>query len=47
MQEVLTLKQLAEHLQLSERTIYRLLERGELPGFKVGGHWRFRRAVVD
>jgi len=47
MQEVLTLKQLAEHLQLSERTIYRLLGRGELPGFKVGGHWRFRRAVVD
>ena len=45
--DVLTLKQLAEHLQLSERTVYRLLGRGELPGFKVGGHWRFRRAVVD
>ena len=30
---VLTLKQLAEHLQLSERTVYRLLGRGELPGF--------------
>jgi nitrogen PTS system EIIA component len=45
--EVLTLRQLAEHLQLSERTIYRLLGRGQLPGFKVGGHWRFRRAVVD
>lgn len=47
MSEVLTLKQLAEHLQLSERTIYRLLGRGQLPGFKVGGHWRFRRSVVD
>lgn len=47
MPDVLTLKQLAEHLQLSERTIYRLLGRGQLPGFKVGGHWRFRRAVVD
>ncbi len=47
MSDVLTLKQLAEHLQLSERTIFRLLGRGELPGFKVGGHWRFRRAVVD
>jgi nitrogen PTS system EIIA component len=47
MQDVLTLKQLADHLQLSERTVYRLLDRGELPGFKVGGHWRFRRAVVD
>jgi PTS system nitrogen regulatory IIA component len=47
MPDVLTLKQLAEHLQLSERTIYRLLGRGQLPGFKLGGHWRFRRSVVD
>lgn len=47
MSDVFTLKQLAEHLQLSERTIYRLLGRGQLPGFKVGGHWRFRRSVVD
>lgn len=47
MTDVLTLKQLAEHLQLSERTIYRLLGRGQLPGFKVGGSWRFRRSVVD
>ena len=47
MSDVLTLKQLAEHLQLSERTIYRLLGRGQLPGFKLGGHWRFRRSVVD
>ena len=47
MSDVLTLKQLAEHLQLSERTIYRLLGRGQLPGLKVGGHWRFRRSVVD
>lgn len=47
MLDVLTLKQLAEHLQLSERTVYRLLGRGQLPGFKVGGHWRFRRSVVD
>jgi PTS system nitrogen regulatory IIA component len=47
MDDVLTLKQIAQHLQVSERTIFRLLERGELPGFKVGGHWRFRRGVVD
>jgi excisionase family DNA binding protein len=47
MSDVLTLKQLAEHLQISERTIYRLLGRNQLPGFKLGGHWRFRRSVVD
>jgi PTS system nitrogen regulatory IIA component len=47
MDDLLTLKQIAQHLQVSERTVFRLLERGELPGLKVGGHWRFRRAVVD
>jgi nitrogen PTS system EIIA component len=47
MEDLLTLKQLAQHLQISERTIHRLLVKGELPGFKVGSHWRFRRSVVD
>ena len=32
---MLTLKQVADRLQLSERTLYRLLQRGELPGRKV------------
>jgi PTS system nitrogen regulatory IIA component len=27
--------------------LYRLLERGDLPGHKVGGQWRFRLAEVD
>lgn len=27
--------------------MYRLLERGELPGHKVGGQWRFRMSEVD
>ncbi len=40
-------KQLAEYLQLSQRTVYRLLERGDLPAVKVGGQWRFRKAAVD
>jgi len=28
-------------------TIYRMLESGRLPGFKVGGHWRFARADIE
>lgn len=47
MPDLLSPKQLAEYLQLSQRTIYRLLERGDLPAVKVGGQWRFRRAAVD
>jgi nitrogen PTS system EIIA component len=45
--DLLSPKQLAEYLQLSQRTIYRLLERGDLPAVRVGGQWRFRKAAVD
>ncbi len=38
---------MADRLQLSERTLYRLLQRGELPGRKIGGQWRFRMSEID
>lgn len=47
MPDLLSPKQLAEYLQLSQRTIYRLLERGDVPAIKVGGQWRFRKSAVD
>jgi excisionase family DNA binding protein len=46
--EVLTTEQLAELLQLDEDTVRKLAASGEIPGRKVGAHWRFsRRAVLD
>ena len=47
MQEYLTVADVAALLKLSEKTVYRLAQRGELPGFKAGGSWRFRRRDVD
>src|SRR5262245_13613904 len=47
MPDLLTTKQLAEYLQLSERSVYRLLEQGDIPAVQVGGHWRFRKSAVD
>jgi len=41
--EILTLQQAAEMLQISERTIQRMLKKGELPGTQIGGQWRFDR----
>jgi excisionase family DNA binding protein len=37
---------LAHELRLSERSIYSMLRRGTLPGIKLGGSWRVRRAVL-
>ena len=45
--EILTLKELAEYLKLAEKTAYRLAAEGKLPGFKVGGSWRFRREDIN
>jgi excisionase family DNA binding protein len=46
-EEILTLKEVAEYLKLTEKTAYRLAAEGKLPGFKVGGSWRFRRIDIN
>ena len=45
--EILTLKEVAEYLKLAEKTAYRLVAEGKLPGFKVGGSWRFKRTDIE
>lgn len=45
--QILTLKQVAEYLQLAEKTAYRLAAEKKLPGFKVGGSWRFKRHDLE
>jgi excisionase family DNA binding protein len=42
-----TVRQVAEYLSVNDRTVYRMAESGELPGFKVGDAWRFRRQDID
>jgi excisionase family DNA binding protein len=43
----LTVRDVAAFLNVDEKTIYRLAQRGELPGFKVAGSWRFQRKALD
>ena len=45
--DILTVKELSEYLKLNEKTAYRLAAKGDIPGFKVGGSWRFRKSEVD
>ena len=45
--DILTIKQLSEYLMVSEKTIYRMLEKNSLPAIRVGGQWRFRRRDID
>jgi len=45
--QILTLREVAAYLKLAEKTAYRLASEGKLPGFKVGGSWRFKREDLD
>ena len=40
------LREVAEYLKVKDRTIYRLVAKGEVPGFKVAGSWRFRKSDI-
>jgi excisionase family DNA binding protein len=44
--EILTLDEVAAYLKAGKRTVYRLAQKGEIPAFKLGGTWRFRRSEL-
>ncbi|MFG6150584.1 helix-turn-helix domain-containing protein [Halobacillus sp. B23F22_1] len=41
--EIMTVAQVAEYLQLSEMTTYKLVQKGTIPAFKIGSHWRVKK----
>ena len=47
MEKLLTLEQVAEYLNVDKFTVYRLLADKELPAFKVGNQWRFKRKMIE
>jgi excisionase family DNA binding protein len=44
--EILTIREVADLLKINEKTAYKLASAGRLPGFKVGGSWRFQREEI-
>lgn len=45
--QIMTIQEIAEYLKLTEKTTYRLASEGKLPGFKVGGSWRFKKVDLE
>jgi len=45
--EIMTVKELAEYLKLNFQTVYKKVQRGEIPGSKIGRGWRFQKAIID
>jgi excisionase family DNA binding protein len=47
MSTLLTIKEVQDRLGISESTLFRLLKRKELTGFKVGRVWKFEEADIQ
>ncbi len=47
MGKILTAKEVAEYLQLTEITIYKYATEGKIPGYKIGSRWRFEKEKID
>ena len=47
MGKILTTKELAAYLKLTEVTIYKYANEGKIPGFKIGSRWRFDKDKID
>jgi excisionase family DNA binding protein len=45
--KILTAKEVAEYLQLTEITIYKYVTEGKIPGYKIGSRWRFEKEKID
>ena len=40
----ITLKEAARMLQISKRTVFRMIHQKKVPAIKVGGQWRIRES---
>lgn len=47
MAKLMTVEEVADYLRVTEKTVYRLLERGKIPATKVGRQWRFNTTSID
>ncbi len=47
MTEFMTVEEVAHFLRVTKKTIYRLLERGDIPAVKIGRSWRFDKAAIN
>ena len=44
---ILTVRDVAEYLRMSEAKVYRLANERHLPAIRIGRSWRFRKDLLD
>ena len=45
--DVMTIEDLSDYLRIQKVTIYKHVQEGNIPGFKVGNSWRFKKSSID
>jgi excisionase family DNA binding protein len=45
--KLMTLQEVADYLRVTRSTIHRMMKRNEIPGFRIGRHWRFNLDEID
>lgn len=45
--EIMTLSEVASYLKIAEKTVSRMITRGEIPCTKVASQWRFMKSMID
>jgi excisionase family DNA binding protein len=44
---IMTVRDVAEYLRMSEAKVYKLVKEGVLPVVRIGKTWRFRKDLLD
>mgnify|MGYP001299549884 CR=1 FL=1 len=44
---LMSLQEVADYIQVSNRTILVWAHKGDIPGFKLGNIWRFKKTDID
>jgi excisionase family DNA binding protein len=45
--EVMNIRQASQYLGVSPDTLYKYVQQGSLPAFKLGNRWRFKKSKLD
>jgi excisionase family DNA binding protein len=45
--EIITIRQVAEYLEISQQSVYKLIQNGEISGWKSGQRWNFLRSEIE
>ena len=43
----ITVEEIAAYLRIPKPTVYFMAQKGDIPAFKIGRHWRFEKDAFD